>query len=218
MKRLFFIISIACVCIATSAQSKKIETFDKNTWHWTEGSDKYQNVMIEDGVLVIQNLQKNKKATPYEQIAKSYAKLPLRPQESFKLTIKYFVADYNLTWYWILFNTDKKCLDEDADPNLVESYLFNQISSYWVLGLGDGQQHKGKIPGKVKQKGEFPMEFVLEKKSRLVTIELNGVQLYEGELQLTNPCIGFQVPLFNKKNSYIKIDEVIVEQADPDDE
>ena len=76
MKRLFFIISIACVCIATSAQSKKIETFDKNTWHWTEGSDKYQNVMIEDGVLVIQNLQKNKKATPYEQIAKSYAKLP----------------------------------------------------------------------------------------------------------------------------------------------
>jgi len=219
MKRIYFILCALCVFALAPAQNKKVETFDKNTWHWTEGSDKYQTVTIEDGFLLIHNHQKNKKATAYEQIAKSYAKLPLRPQENFKLTIKYFVADYNITWYWILFNTNRKCLDEDADPtNLVESYLFNQISSYWALNLGDGQVHKGKIPGKVKQKGEYPMEFVLKKRSKLVTIELNGIQLYEGELQLTNPCIGFQVPLFNKKNSYIKIDEVIVEQADREED
>lgn len=218
MKRLYFILVALCFCFVASAQNKKVETFDRNTWHWTEGADKFQSVSIEDGFLVIHNFKKNKKATAYENVAKSYAKLPLRPQENFKLTIKYIVADYNLTWSFILFNTNKQCLDEDADPNQVESFLLGKLGPYWALNLGDGKNRSGKLPGKVKQKGEYPMEFVLEKRSKNVTIELNGIQLYEGELQIKNSCIGFQVPLFNQKASYIKVDEIIIEQADRDDD
>ncbi len=216
MKRYYFIIAALCTCLFASAQSKKVETFDKNTWHWTEGADKFQSVAIEDGYLVIQNFKKNKKATQLQQMARSYAKLPLRPQENFKLTIKYSVADYYTTWYQILFNTSKQCLDEDAGD--FETYYLFKLGPYWILNIGDGLKHTDKLPGKIKVKGEYPMEFVLQKKGRISTIELNGIQLYEGELKMTNSCIGFQVPLVNNKNSYIKIDEVIVEQADPDDD
>lgn len=218
MRRIYFILATLCICMVATAQNKKVETFDKNTWHWTEGADKFQSVSIEDGYLVLQNFKINKKATAYDNVAKSYAKLPLRPQENFKLTIKYIVADYNLTWSYIMFNTSKLCLDEDADPNTVESFFFGKFGPYWALNIADGEQHKGKFPGKVKQKGEYPMEFVLEKRSRNVTIEVNGIQIYEGEMQLKNSCIGFQVPLFNKKASYIKVDEIILEQADRDDD
>ncbi len=216
MKRIYFILTALCICIFASAQSMKVETFDKNTWNWTEGADKFQSVSIEDGYLVIQNLKKNKKATPYQQLAKSYAKLPLRPNESFKLTIKYLVANYYTTAYWIFFNTSKQCLEEDVE--LFESYVLAAFGSWWTLVLNEGQKQEGKLPGKVKAKGEYPMEFVLRKQGRISTIELNGIQLYEGELKMTNSCIGFQVPLIAAKNSYIKIDEVIIEQADADED
>ncbi|MBR0064461.1 MAG: hypothetical protein IJQ06_02570 [Paludibacteraceae bacterium] len=217
MQRYYFIIVALCVCLsASAARSKKVETFDANKWHWTENVDKYQYVAIEDGFLVIKNIKINKKATAYGRIAKSYARLPLRPQENFKLTIKYLLADYKKTYYWIWFNLDKQCLEEDVEPNAQESYFLTQLGPQWILNIGDGQNHEDKLPGKVITKGEYPMEFVIEKRGRNASVELNGILLYEGEMRMTNPCIGFWSPL-TAKNSYIKIDEVIVEQAEPDD-
>lgn len=216
MKRIYFILALLCVCAFVSAQSKKVETFDKNTWHWTENSDEYQYVNIEDGFLVIQNLKKNKKATKYQQIAKAYAKVPLRPQENFKLTIKYLVASYYGTFHYILFNTGLQCFEDDEGT--FNSYFLAIGGGAWGLNIGDSQKHTGKLPGKQKVKGECPMEFVLEKKSRITTIEINGIQIYEGALPMTTPCIGFWVPLWSKKFSCIKIDEIIIEQADSDDD
>lgn len=217
MKRIYFILFAVCLCALASAQNKKVETFDKNTWHWTEGSDKYQSVAIEDGLLVISNLQKNKKATPYQSLAKSFAKLPFRPNANFKITIKYYVPNYNVCTYNIYFNTSKDCLQEDIET--FESCFLTAFGPLYYLGiLGESSSNRfEKLPGKVKAKGEYPMEFVIEKKSRNTIIELNGVQIYEGELKFTNPCIGFAVPFFKKNLSYIKIDEIIIEQADEED-
>ena len=221
MKRTYFILCALCVCLFGSAQNKKVETFDKNTWHWTEGVDKYQYVMVEDGFLVIQNLQKNKKATAYQQMAKSFARLPIRPQENFKLTIKYLVSSYTLNIHQIMFNTSKQCLEDDGVDGF-ESYMFTFWGlggkATWMLNLGDGNNSSETLPGKMKVTGEYPMEFVIEKKSRKTSIELNGIQLYDGDLSFSNSCIGFLVPFFDKKISYIKIDEIIIEQADAEDD
>lgn len=218
MKRLYFIICALCVTTLAFAQNKKIETFDKNSWRWTEGADKYQSVTIEEGYLVIANLQNIKKASDYQNLAKSFARLPYRPNESFRLTIKYIVPNYNDAVYHILFNTEKKCLMDDEETGEFDSYLLSMDGPEWVLNLDDAGLKNDKLPGKVKQKGEYPMTFVIEKKSKNVSIELNGIQLYEGELPMTNPCIGFMVPLNDKKTSYLKIDEVIIEQADSNDD
>lgn len=242
MKKYLFFTLALCVYMLASAQNKKVETFDKNLWKWTEGTDKYQSVVIEDGYLVISNYQNYKKATPYQNLAKSYARLPLRPNDNFKLTIKYIVADYNLTSYSIYFNTEKNCLMDEEETNQFKTYQLHFNGPTWMLFLADSDEEQSPentqvtvkdilgailnirtsaantLPGKVKSKGEYPMELVLEKKSKNLSIEVNGIQIYDDECQITNPCMGFSVPLFNKKFSYIKIDEIIVEQADNNDD
>lgn len=215
MKRIYFILFAVCLCALASAQNKKVETFDKNTWHWTEGSDKYQSVAIEDGYLVISAFQKNKKATAYQNSAKSFAKLPLRTNTNFKLTINYLVADY-ATMHHILFNTDKQCLQDDEETGQYGTYFLNVGAYGWGLNLGEYGVHNGKLP-KVKSKGEYSRKFVIERKGKNVTMELDGIQIYEGECKISSPCIGFMVPLWNKKISSIKIDEIIIEQADEED-
>ena len=219
MKRIYFILSALCVCLLASAQSKKVEPFDRNTWHWTEHADQYQYVAVEDGNLVISNLKKNKKYSDYQNMAKSFAKLPLRPQDNFKLTIKYSVANYYITWYQILFNTSKQCLEDYEESGQFDTNMLLMMGPDWVLGIddGSGKAPSGRLPGKVKAKGEYPMEFVLEKKHKKVSIEVNGIELFEGECEISNPCIGFWTSFTSKGYSTIKIDEIIIEQADADD-
>ena len=217
MKRLLFVLCAFSACTLMFSQNKKVETFDSNRWRWIEGADKYQSVTIEDGYLVLYNHQTNKKETDYQNLAKSFAKLPLRPNEKFSLTIKYLIPNYNESEYQILFNTDKKCMMDEEEEGGFTSYILSMNGPEWTLLLGEYGESNDVLPGKVKSKEEYPMELVIEKKSRNVSIALNGIELYEGELKISNPCIGFFVPLFDKKNSYIKIDEVIIEQADGED-
>ena len=249
MKRIFFVFLTLCICCFVSAQSKKIETFDKNTWHWTENADKFHSAIIEDGYLVISHSKFNKKATPYQRLAKSFVKLPLRPSENFKLTVKYLVADYNLSWYSIYFNVDKDCMKDEGETGLFEKYQLFFAGSTWALNVCPENRQVteyatkeslktiefatrfgcfsangatnfciGKLPLKVETRGEYPMELVLLKRGKIVTIEVNDMQIFEGELKITKPYFGFQTPMFGKKVSYIKIDEVIVEQVDTDDD
>ena len=82
-----------------------------------------------------------------------------------------------------------------------------------VLTLPDGRVLKDKLPGKLKKADNFPFEFNIVKKGKNVTIEINGIQIFDDEYIMTEPCIGFMVPLDNS----LKIDEVSVEQASEDD-
>ncbi|MCR5193460.1 MAG: hypothetical protein K6D59_09165 [Bacteroidales bacterium] len=200
-----------------AAQSKKVETFDKNSWRWIESADKYHTVAIEDGYLLVSNLQKNKKYTDYQNLAKTFARLPLRPNDSFKLTIKYLVPNYNDAEYSILFNTAKKCIMDEEEEGQFETYGISMEGPKWELKLGKFGEKSDKLPGTVKVKDDYPMVLVIEKKSRIVSIELNGIELFEDELEIKNPCVGFLVPLWDKKKSYLKVDEVIVEQAEEEE-
>lgn len=218
MKRIFFILVVLSVCAFASAQGKKVETFNKNTWHWIESTDKYQSIKIEDGFMVISNIQNIKNGSDYQNLAKTFARIPLRPAENFKMTIKYLVPNYNECEYHILFNTDKKCMTDDEETGQFESYSLSMNGPAYKLDLDDAGVFEDKLPGKVKQKGEYPMELVIWKQSKSTSIELNGIQLFQNELIIKNPCVGFIVPLFDKKKSYLKIDEIIVEQADSDND
>ncbi len=217
MKRIYVIICALCVCMIAAAQSKKVETFDKNSWRWIESADKYHTVAIEDGYLLVSNLQKNKKYTDYQNLAKTFARLPLRPNDSFKLTIKYLVPNYNDAEYSILFNTAKKCIMDEEEEGQFETYGISMEGPKWELKLGKFGEKSDKLPGTVKVKDDYPMVLVIEKKSRIVSIELNGIELFEDELEIKNPCVGFLVPLWDKKKSYLKVDEVIVEQAEEEE-
>lgn len=218
MKRFNFILCALFICTLSIAQrTQKVETFDNNRWRWIEGVDKFHSVTIEDGYLVISNLRKNGDATDYQNLAKTFAKLPLRPNDNFKLTIKYLVPNYNDAEYSILFNTAKKCIMDEEEEGQFETYGISMEGPKWELKLGKFGEKSDKLPGTVKVKNDYPMELVIEKKSRIVSIEINGIELFEDELEIKNPCVGFLVPLWDKKKSYLKVDEIIVEQAEEEE-
>jgi hypothetical protein len=201
-----------------SAQRTKVETFDKNTWRWIEEADKYQSISIEDGYLILSAMKANKKANAYQNMAKTYAKLPLHPNDNFKVTIKYVVPDFFATLYFIYFNTDKKCLQDDEALGEFGTYVLSMGGSTWGLNLGPCGGFTNKLPGKFKQKKDVPMQLVLEKKHKKLVVELNGVEIFNDECQITSPCIGFGVPLIlGKKPASLKIDEVVVEQVEEEE-
>ncbi len=218
MKRLFFILSAVCICMITYAQRVKVESFDKNTWRWLEGTDKYQSVAIEDGFLTISSIKPYKKANPYQNSAKTYAKLPFRPNDNFKITINYYVPLFQSDWLTLFFNTDKQCLQDDEGLGQFGTYTLFIGGQDWGLNLGDYGGFHGKLPGKYKQKKNVPMQIVMEKKQKNLMVEINNIEIFNGECKISSPCIGFMVPLFaGKKPASIKIDEITIEQAEEED-
>ena len=176
MKRLFFILSAVCICMITYAQRVKVESFDKNTWRWLEGTDKYQSVAIEDGFLTISSIKPYKKANPYQNSAKNEG-----------------LGQFG-TYTLFIGGQD------------------------WGLNLGDYGGFHGKLPGKYKQKKNVPMQIVMEKKQKNLMVEINNIEIFNGECKISSPCIGFMVPLFaGKKPASIKIDEITIEQAEEED-
>ena len=77
---------------------------------------------------------------------------------------------------------------------------------------GKKQQKTEEFP--VKFTKEMPMTLSIEKKNKKAIIELNGIFLHSDCL-LTEPCIGFQLL---KAGQTLKIDEVIIDQIEPDEE
>lgn len=212
MKRILFLGIVLCTWFLASAQQKKIETFNKNTWRWIEEADQYQSVAIEDGYMVISNLKAYKKGTPYQNMAKTFAKLPLRPNDNFKMTIKYIVPEFFVTPYFIYFNTDKKCLQDDEGTGEFSTYLLYFAGQTWGLNLGNYGHYSKTLPGKFKQKKDVPMEIIFEKKFQKLLIEINGIEIFNDECPINSPCFGFGVLRIGKKTVSLKIDEIIIEQ------
>lgn len=81
MKKLFLIL-LAMVSIAISGAAELKDTFDSNSWGWTEQFTDEGKVYIVDGVLRFQIDTDG--AVKYEEIAEkfsSHAYLPIRPHE-----------------------------------------------------------------------------------------------------------------------------------------
>jgi len=217
MKRLF-LSSMAILLGFTVLASQKVDRMEENKWNWTEYSSSMGNVTFEDGFMVLKS-NSLPKGNPFNQVdyikaveastVKTYAKLPIRPNDNYKVTIKYIDPNFGKGFYNIYFNVPKGCIED----NQCGSYVFQVgLKGQYMLPSFDGQIHMDKLP--IKGKKDFPMTFVLTKKGKNATIEVNGIELYNGICPLTEPCIGFGV-LWKKT---IKIDEIIVEQADYEDE
>ncbi|MBR1787358.1 MAG: hypothetical protein IJ756_09410 [Paludibacteraceae bacterium] len=213
MKHKLFIFIASFICINAFAE-KKTDKLDNNKWNWIEGSDKYQTVAIEDGYMVLKANKKNKKASDYQNCAKTFCKLPIRGKDNYNLSIKCEVPEYNAkSIFTVFFNTDKKCMDDEEGNGTFSTAYIMMVGNYWLLTLPDGRVLKDKLPGKLKKADNFPFEFNIVKKGKNVTIEINGIQIFDDEYIMTEPCIGFMVPIDNS----LKIDEVSVEQASEDD-
>lgn len=267
MKRLYFIFCALCVCLLVSAQSKKIETFNKNTWNWIVEADKFHSVDIEDGLMIIsykkfpkptkttqKNIKnaivfwakhmseftKNDKKGAHDESqrlfdevgyggtyisgyyfpegfysVKTFAKLPINASANFKLTVTYIQPSVSFPIYAILFNANRDCLNNDDDPI---SCLYDRIlisNTGYCISYQDATNKvlkSGNFPTKLS-KGS-PMTLYMERKNDRIIIELNGIEILNDKCKLTEAGFGFQ--LHNKAT--LKIDEIIIEQANQDDD
>ncbi|MCQ2339293.1 MAG: hypothetical protein MJZ79_00705 [Paludibacteraceae bacterium] len=211
MKRVLFSAALLCASLISFA-GVKTETFDDNKWNWTEGADKYKSVSIVDGNMILETNKIEKNVPDLLAQAHSFARIPMRARDNYKLTI-HAVMPNGIKTFWVLFfNTGKKCLTIDEEYEDVPSYSLTFFGNYYNLNIGDGQKHSEKLPFKMNGK-EFPIEVVITKTRKETKIEINGVQIFKGECELTEPCMGFLVPLKHK----LIVSDVSVEQAEEED-
>ncbi len=211
MKRILFCGALLCASIISLA-GVKTETFDDNKWQWLEGTDKYRNVSIADGEMILETKKQEKNVPNIACVAHSFARIPMRSRDNYKLTV-HAVMPHGINSSWILFfNTQKACLAIDEDYVPFTSYTLTLLGNYYVLDIGDGQKHSEKLPFKMKNK-EFPVEIVITKTRKEAKIEINGVQIFKGECELTEPCMGFTVP----EKQMLIVSDVSVEQAEEED-
>lgn len=234
MKRSLVCIAILCVSLASFA-GVKIETFDDNKWNWTESSDKYKSVSIIDGNMILETKKKQKGVPDILAMAHSFVRIPARALDNYRLTIHAVMPKGMASWWTLFFNTSKECLTIDEEyTESFSSYALTFVGNYYVLGIGDemkqvdktlasagellilkilgigdGMKHAEKLPFKMKNK-EFPIEIVITKDYRKTTFEINGVQIFKGECEITEPCMGFMVPVGHK----LIISDVSVEQEE----
>lgn len=212
MKRITIILGIMCVSTLIHAQSRT-ETFDDNKWQWTERTTKCNSVVINDGKMTLTTAKFDKKATDiWHQIATTFGRVPMRPRDNYRMTIKAIIPTDDTNWS-LLFNFPKNCLEMEEGETQFDGYSLMLSGNEFVLAIGDGQKHTDKLPIKFQKKDQ-PFEIVITKKRNTAIFEINGMQIYKGDCQLTEPCIGFNV--LEEKQSII-IDEVKIEQAEADD-
>lgn len=209
MKRSLVCIAILCVSLASFA-GVKIETFDDNKWNWTESSDKYKSVSIIDGNMILETKKKQKGVPDLLAMAHSFVRIPARALDNYRLTIHAVMPKGMASWWTLFFNTSEECLTINEEyTESFPTYALTFLGNYYILGIGDGMKHADKLPFKMKNK-EFPIEIVITKDYRKTTFEINGVQIFKGECEITEPCMGFMVPVGHK----LIISDVSVEQEE----
>lgn len=216
MKRIIFFVCALMTCAFISAE-KKVENFETNKWNWIEGADKYKYVTIADGQMTLETVKLQKKVTQYQGAAKTFARIPMRAKDNYKLTIKLTVPEFGKKEVFsVLFNTHKACLEdeENGGNGIFVSWILKFVGQQYLLvyrtpeGVDLSKTDKLTIkPGK-----NVPIEIVVTKKKKNASIEINGVEIFNDECELTENCMGFVVPIGNK----LIVNEVCVEQADQD--
>ena len=217
MKRISIIIAALCVCTIMSAQ-RKVDKMDENKWGWTEWADKYSSVTFEDGFMVIHNYKLHKGVKNIfdpRSLAYTFVKLPVRSNEDYKLTIKCIQPDLKNSVFTLFFNTSKKCLSDDAMlEEITSSSIVFWGNKYQLIPMNQNKFETLPIKVTKNNRKDFPMEIVITKRNDKATIEVNGIQIFKGDCAITEQCMGFAVPL---KQS-LKVDEIIVEQAERNDD
>lgn len=151
-------------------------------------------------------------------LVRTFAKLPIRAEDNYKITIHYLSPVSFYPIYSILFNGNKDCLNdfEDEQNKCTHNSITVNNQAVNITYLNNDnvlQQKSDQFPVKITK--EMPMTLTIEKKNNKAIIELNGIELLRGDCLLKEPCIGFQ--LFSPKQT-LKIDEIIIEQNDEDSE
>lgn len=216
MKRIIFFICALMTCAFISAE-KKVENFETNKWNWIEGADKYKYVTIADGQMTLEAMKLQKKVTPYQSAAHTFARIPMRAKENYKLTIKLTVPEFGKKEVFsVLFNTNKACLEDEENGGDGEfaSWFIHFLGSryYLVYRTLEGVDKSKTDKLTIKSGKNVPIEIVITKRRKNASIEINGVEIFNDECELTENCMGFLVPINNK----LIVNEVCVEQADQD--
>lgn len=147
---------------------------------------------------------------------KTLTKLPIDVRANFKLTISYIQPSSSYSSiYAILFNANRDCLNNDEDQS---ACLCNRIlisnTGYCISypGTTGNNLKSGNFPAKLSKRS--PMTLYIEKKNNRIIIELNGIEIFNDKCKLTETGFGFQ--LHNKAK--LMIDEIIIEQAETDED
>lgn len=231
MKRITIILVAICACLVVNAQ-KKIETFDENRWNWMEGTDKYTSVIIGDGQMTLKAMKSHNKTNiftsnlitliksmkhkaDYINTAHTFARVPMRAKDNFKLSVKVIIPEFGKENFTLYFNTSKDCLtdEENGGTGNFSTYYLTLIKGTCHLYTGSNSSTSvEKLPFKKNVKN-FPMEITITKNRKETILEINGVQIFRGACDITEPCIGFAVPT----KQTLHVDEVVVEQASQED-
>lgn len=156
MKKLFLIL-LAMVSIAVSEAAELKETFDSNSWGWTEQSRDEGKVYIVDGVLRFQI--DTDTGAKFEEIAEnfsSHAYLPIDPKKGFTITCDAVVNKISDDKYFGVM------LDYHDDMNFIAffmkknwAYLYKIEKGQWV-NKWKGQLH---LPKQKKAKLDIKIEY-----------------------------------------------------------
>lgn len=86
MKKIILIIALAVIS-ATDAYSQLKETFDSNSWQWTEYSANLGKAYIIDGVMRLESKSDNDNTTYAEMVGNvaTHAYLPMDPEKGFQI-------------------------------------------------------------------------------------------------------------------------------------
>lgn len=219
MKRFYFTITAISLSLLMFAQSNeandylKIDNLDDNKWGWLEEADKYRRADFDgEGHLVLTAKKLQKNASDYVNMAKTFVRLPIRPKEDYKVSIK-CIAPKKTDFFTVFFNVPRKCMEDNDGLGLFSKYMVNMAENSCTIDVGESSKHTDKLPGKYKKNKEHPYDIVITKQQPNVIIEINGIQVYKGTCELTESHIGLGVPVKQR----LLIDEVSVEQAEERD-
>ncbi|MGM9803215.1 MAG: hypothetical protein ACI308_03465 [Muribaculaceae bacterium] len=85
MKRLSLCL-LCAIAISFASHSQQIDTFDSNSWNWTEISQPKGKVYIVDGVMRIEsNMDKDISITEFVENYSTHCYLPLDSQKGFQI-------------------------------------------------------------------------------------------------------------------------------------
>lgn len=192
MKKIFLLSFLFVAAITVNAQKNVIvDTFDDNSYGWTESGNKKAMSYVADGAL---NLKAKK-----GQVCASAAQLPVNYNEDFKVTFKIRLNKKPVVnGFDILFD-----VREDGSCN--------------TIGIAFGKKYVVNVRGNEREEVKFNFgktmdyEIQIVKKGRKLELLINGMDLntYDNVQFASNT---FGIMYTSLSSSVLSVEEVIIEQ------
>lgn len=181
MKKLISILLSAVAMFTASAQMS--ETFDNNSWGWTEQMTNFGKVYIVEGVLRFEtNTPTDIEFAKVAETLSSHAYLPMDPKDGFTITCNAIVdkiADDKYFGIILDYIDDMNCMFFIMRQNWAYLYRIKEgrITNQWKNQFHLPKQKKARLDIKITYSGgdmEFRVDDIMALKVRYAPIESNG--------------------------------------------